>query len=156
MARNKAIEERVKTLVSELLAEEEADGQPKNINDIEDAMVRIGDMVAEDGRAGLLDQRQEVAEPQHDERLVSVLARYDDRRPPAPFRVPDRLLERRPEPDFLASLAFDPKSRDGNVGCFPSSSVLDPSSGPGVDGAEGLCGFSFKGMAFGSASGSGP
>lgn len=46
MARNKAIEERVKTLVAELLAEEKEDGQPKNINDIEDAMVRIGDMVA--------------------------------------------------------------------------------------------------------------
>ena len=46
MARNKAIEERVKTLVAELLAEEEAEGRPGNINDIEDAMVRIGDMVA--------------------------------------------------------------------------------------------------------------
>jgi DNA-directed RNA polymerase subunit RPC12/RpoP len=46
MARNKAIEERVKTLVAELLAEEKSEGQPKNINDIEDAMVRIGDMVA--------------------------------------------------------------------------------------------------------------
>jgi rubredoxin len=46
MARNKAIEERVKTLVAELLAEEEALDQPENINDIEDAMVRIGDMVA--------------------------------------------------------------------------------------------------------------
>ena len=47
MARNKAIEERVKTLVAELLAEEErVDGQRENINDIEDAMVRIGDMVA--------------------------------------------------------------------------------------------------------------
>ncbi len=46
MARNKAIKERVKTLVAELLAEEKAEGQLKNINDIEDAMVRIGDMVA--------------------------------------------------------------------------------------------------------------
>ena len=46
MARNKSIEERVKVLVAELLAEEKADGQLKNINDIEDAMVRIGDMVA--------------------------------------------------------------------------------------------------------------
>ena len=46
MASNKAIEERVKTLVAELLAEEKVDGQLKNINDIEDAMVRIGDMVA--------------------------------------------------------------------------------------------------------------
>lgn len=46
MARNKAIEERVKTLVAELLAEEESEGRPENINDIEDAMVRIGDMVA--------------------------------------------------------------------------------------------------------------
>ena len=46
MARNKTIEERVKTLVAELLAEEKADGQLENINDIEDGMVRIGDMVA--------------------------------------------------------------------------------------------------------------
>ena len=46
MARNKAIDERVKTLVAELLAEEKAEGQHQNINDIEDAMVRIGDMVA--------------------------------------------------------------------------------------------------------------
>ena len=46
MARNKAIEERVKTLVAEMLAEEEAEGQLDNINDIEDAMVRIGDLVA--------------------------------------------------------------------------------------------------------------
>lgn len=46
MARNKAIEDRVKTLVAELLADEEADAQHENINDIEDAMVRIGDMVA--------------------------------------------------------------------------------------------------------------
>lgn len=46
MARNKAIEERVKTLVAELLAEEEATDRLENINDIEDAMVRIGDMVA--------------------------------------------------------------------------------------------------------------
>jgi len=47
MARNKSIDERVKTLVAELLAEEKRlDGQQENINDIEDAMVRIGDMVA--------------------------------------------------------------------------------------------------------------
>jgi predicted RNA-binding Zn-ribbon protein involved in translation (DUF1610 family) len=46
MARNKALEERVKTLVAELLAEEEADSHLENINDIEDAMVRIGDLVA--------------------------------------------------------------------------------------------------------------
>ena len=46
MARNKAIEERVKTLVAELLAEEKSEGEHENINDIEDAMVRIGDMVA--------------------------------------------------------------------------------------------------------------
>jgi len=46
MARNKAIEERVKTLVAELLAEEKSEGQLRNINDIEDAMVRVGDMVA--------------------------------------------------------------------------------------------------------------
>lgn len=48
MARNKTVEERVKELVAELLAEEAAEdlGRPKNINDIEDAMVRIGDLVA--------------------------------------------------------------------------------------------------------------
>src|SRR6187402_2706941 len=49
MARNKLIEERVKVLVAELLAEEEAEGlnaREENINDIEEAMVRIGDMVA--------------------------------------------------------------------------------------------------------------
>lgn len=49
MARNKAVEERVKALVAELLADEEAEGLNaggENINDIEDAMVRIGDMVA--------------------------------------------------------------------------------------------------------------
>ena len=49
MARNKAIEERVKTLVAELLAEEEEgglEGRRENINDIEDGMVWIGDMVA--------------------------------------------------------------------------------------------------------------
>jgi DNA-directed RNA polymerase subunit RPC12/RpoP len=46
MARNKAIEERVKALVAEVLAEEKSSGEMRNINDIEDAMVRIGDMVA--------------------------------------------------------------------------------------------------------------
>ena len=49
MARNKAIGERVQALVAELLAEEAAtdlEGRRENINDIEDAMVRIGDMVA--------------------------------------------------------------------------------------------------------------
>lgn len=49
MARNNAIEERVKTLVAEILAEEEAlglNGDPRTINDIEDEMVRVGDMVA--------------------------------------------------------------------------------------------------------------
>ena len=49
MARNKAMEERVKALVAEVLAEEAAEGvnpEGENINDIEDGMVRIGDMVA--------------------------------------------------------------------------------------------------------------
>lgn len=49
MARNKSMEERVQALVAELLAEEAAadlEGRRENINDIEDAMVRIGDMVA--------------------------------------------------------------------------------------------------------------
>ena len=51
MASNKAMEERVKALVVELLAQEKADGvdgRRENINDIEDAMVRIGDMVAQE------------------------------------------------------------------------------------------------------------
>ena len=49
MASNKAMEERVQALVAELLAEEAAadlEGRRENINDIEDAMVRIGDLVA--------------------------------------------------------------------------------------------------------------
>lgn len=50
MARNKLIEERVKALVGELLAEEQSEGlngkAAENINDIEEAMVRIGDLVA--------------------------------------------------------------------------------------------------------------
>ena len=49
MATNQAILERVKALVAEVLAEEQAEGrhdQPENMNDIEDAMVRIGDLVA--------------------------------------------------------------------------------------------------------------
>ena len=54
MARNKAVEDRVKTLVAELLAEEKAEGELRDINDIEDAMVRIGDMVAREfGREAL-------------------------------------------------------------------------------------------------------
>lgn len=50
MARNKQlIEERVRALVADLLAEEREEGlsgRAENINDIENAMVRIGDMVA--------------------------------------------------------------------------------------------------------------
>ena len=49
MARNKAIEERVQAVVAEMLADEEAQGlnaENENINDIEEGMVRIGDMVA--------------------------------------------------------------------------------------------------------------
>jgi len=49
MARNKSIEDRVQALVAELIAEEKAEGlstKGENINDIEDGMVRIGDMVA--------------------------------------------------------------------------------------------------------------
>jgi hypothetical protein len=49
MASKQAIEERVKALVAELLAEEAAeglDGKVENINDIEEGMIRIGDMVA--------------------------------------------------------------------------------------------------------------
>lgn len=49
MARNKAIEDRVKALVAEMLADEAEAGldvETENINDIEEQMVRIGDMVA--------------------------------------------------------------------------------------------------------------
>jgi hypothetical protein len=46
MARNKSMQERVKELVAEVLAEEKSGGRPENINDIEEAMIRIGDMVA--------------------------------------------------------------------------------------------------------------
>jgi len=49
MARNKEREERVKQLVAAMLAEEESQGlggRRENINDIEDAMVRIADQVA--------------------------------------------------------------------------------------------------------------
>ena len=49
MANNERVAGRVKALVAELLAyeaEEESDGRAENINDIEDAMVRIGDQVA--------------------------------------------------------------------------------------------------------------
>jgi len=49
MARKPSREERIKALVAELLAEEAAQHEPgrrENINDIEDAMIRIGDLVA--------------------------------------------------------------------------------------------------------------
>ena len=49
MARNKRLEERIKMLVAEVLAEEEFEapvGRQENINDIEGAMIRIGDLVA--------------------------------------------------------------------------------------------------------------
>jgi hypothetical protein len=51
MASNKLLEERVKALVAEVLADEAAQGldtRNENINDIEDAMVRIGDLVAQE------------------------------------------------------------------------------------------------------------
>jgi hypothetical protein len=49
MAKNSTKEERIKALVAELLADEAAEGvdlEHENINDIEDEMVRIGDLVA--------------------------------------------------------------------------------------------------------------
>jgi Zn finger protein HypA/HybF involved in hydrogenase expression len=49
MATNKGIEERVKALVAAVLADEAEEGldaKRENINDIEEQMVRIGDMVA--------------------------------------------------------------------------------------------------------------
>lgn len=54
MASNKQVQERVKALVAELLAEEELMERRANINDIEDAMVRIGDMVAREFGMGAL------------------------------------------------------------------------------------------------------
>ncbi len=69
MARNKAVEERVKTLVAELLAEEKrmerSGGPAENINDIEDAMVRIGDMVAQEfGLQKLAEHTDSTVDPQ--------------------------------------------------------------------------------------------
>ena len=46
MASNKSIQERVRELVAEVLAEEKSAGHRENINDIEEAMIRIGDLVA--------------------------------------------------------------------------------------------------------------
>lgn len=45
MASQQAIQERVQALVAELVAEDQ-DGELRTIDDIENAMVRIGDMVA--------------------------------------------------------------------------------------------------------------
>ena len=68
MARNKLVEERVKALVTELLAHEQAeevsDGRRENINDIEDAMVRIGDLVAREVGVQMLAQHTGEA-PEH-------------------------------------------------------------------------------------------
>lgn len=46
MASNKSIQERIQELVAEVLAEENSGDRPENINDIEEAMIRIGDLVA--------------------------------------------------------------------------------------------------------------
>jgi hypothetical protein len=66
MARNKAGEERVKALVALLLADEEFEdrgGRRENINDIEDTMVRIGDLVAREvGRQKLARHTDEAPE----------------------------------------------------------------------------------------------
>ncbi|MFZ0790962.1 MAG: hypothetical protein WAM94_15230 [Chromatiaceae bacterium] len=63
MASNK-LEVRVQALVSELLAEEATDEKLENINDIEDAMVRIGDMVAREFGKGVL-SRHTSHPPEH-------------------------------------------------------------------------------------------
>jgi transposase-like protein len=47
MASSKSMQERIRELVAEVLAEE-GEGPGQNINDIEDAMVRIGDQVAQE------------------------------------------------------------------------------------------------------------
>lgn len=66
MAFKKAVEERVSALVAEILAEEDSlgfGGEPKNINDIESEMVRIGDMVAREfGRRRLADHTSRACE----------------------------------------------------------------------------------------------
>lgn len=65
MARNKVLEERVKALVAELLADEVGeDAKAESINDIEDGMVRIGDMVARE--FGLQKLRSHLGPPPHD------------------------------------------------------------------------------------------
>lgn len=63
MASNK-LQERVRVLVAELLAEEETDDKLENINDIEDAMVRIGDLVAREFGIGKL-ARHTSQPPEH-------------------------------------------------------------------------------------------
>lgn len=68
MARNKAVvAERVKALVAEILAEEESlglEGRRENINDIENEMVRIGDMVAREfGMQRLARHTSQVCDP---------------------------------------------------------------------------------------------
>ena len=63
MASNKSIQERVKELVAEVLAEENSDRRPENINDIEEAMIRIGDMVAREFGVQKIAARTQAVEP---------------------------------------------------------------------------------------------
>ena len=63
MARKKLCEEQIRALVAEIVAEEMKDGQLQNINDIEDAMVRIGDMVAREvGAVALAGHTEKIPE----------------------------------------------------------------------------------------------
>jgi transposase-like protein len=63
MASSKSMQERIRELVAEMLAEEEQ-GAGRNINDIEDAMVRIGDQVAQEFGVQALAQHTRHA-PEH-------------------------------------------------------------------------------------------
>jgi hypothetical protein len=68
MASNPAKEARIKAVVAAILAEEEAmdgvDFEHENINDIEDAMIRIGDLVAREvGIQKLVRHTRQVGEP---------------------------------------------------------------------------------------------
>jgi transposase-like protein len=63
MASSKSMQERIRELVAEVLAEEE-EGTLGNINDIEDAMIRVGDQVARELGVQAL-ARQTSPAPEH-------------------------------------------------------------------------------------------
>jgi transposase-like protein len=63
MASSQAIQERIRELVAEVLAEEK-EGSLGNIDDIEDAMIRVGDQVAREFGVRALAQHTSQA-PEH-------------------------------------------------------------------------------------------